>query len=289
MCLLIAQARPHAWQGDYPTANDLRELLAEPTAQNCARLWHAANGAPVAFALVDEANNLVFEVLPAVRTSALDAEIFTWGANCLRQRNAANGEQNTLDASCRVENIERSAWLEQFGFARRGVETLHLERALSEPIAPPQLPEGFLIRTVVGESEAEALAALHRAAFGTAHMTAEKRLVWMRAPHYDPALDLVAAAPSGEIAAYCFGRLDPDEMARTGRAVGWLDPLATHPRYQGRGLARALLLHGLQLLRARGMDYTALGTSNDNFGMQRAAFAAGFCIESKRAWFSKMI
>lgn len=289
MGALIADARPRAWQSDYPAANDLGELLAEPVIQKHTRLWHAASGALLAYALLDESNNLWFDALPAARNTILDGEIFAWGVTCLRERNAETDAANTLDVSCRVEDAERVAWLDHFGFVRQTVETIHMERDLREPLDAPILPDGFSIRSVVGESEAKALAALHRAAFGTDYMTAEKRMVWMRAPDYDAALDLVAVTADNELAAYCFGRIDRDENARTGRAVGWLDPLATHPRYQGRGLARALLRHELTLLRARGMDYAALGTSSENVAMQRAAFAAGFVVESTRAWFSKSL
>ena len=285
MGALITHARPRAWQSDYPAAHDLRELLTESSVQAHTRLWHDAHGALVAYALVDESNNLLYDVLPAARDADLDAEIFAWGEDCLRQRNAASDEQNTLDVSCRVEDAERLARLERFGFVRQTLETIHMTRDLREPIGTPQLPAGFSIRSVAGEHEAEALAALHRAAFGTDYLTTEKRLVWMRAPNYDPALDL-AVATDGALAAYCFGHIERETDAD---AVGWLDPLATHPRFQGRGLARALLLYGLQELRLRGMDCAALGTSSENIAMQRAAFAAGFCVESKRAWFSKII
>jgi hypothetical protein len=54
-------------------------------------------------------------------------------------------------------------------------------------------------------------------------------------------------------------------------------------------LARALLSYGMQLLRERGIEYAELGTSSENFAMQRAAFAAGFYIESTRVWYSKTI
>lgn len=277
------------WQSDYPSANDLRELLARPLAQSSTQLWLDASGDLIAYALVDEFNNLLFDVLPAARSPALDAEIFAWGAECVQKRNAETHAQNTLDAVCRMEDVERVAWLERFGFAPQGLETLRLCRALREPIPSPILPEGFFIRSVTGEHEAEALAALHRAAFGTEFMTVQERLHWMRAPYYDAALDLVAIAPNDELAAYCFGKIDTDGIARTGRKEGWLDPLATHPRYQNLGLARALLTRGMQLLRARGMNFAILGTSSENGAMQRAAFAVGFCIESKRVWFSKYV
>ena len=58
---------------------------------------------------------------------------------------------------------------------------------------------------------------------------------------------------------------------------------------QSQGRARALLLRGLHLLRARGMDFAKLSTSSDNTAMQRAAWSAGFQQESATVWFEKPV
>jgi ribosomal protein S18 acetylase RimI-like enzyme len=118
-------------------------------------------------------------------------------------------------------------------------------------------------------------------------MTTEERLSMMTTPEYDPSLDLVAVAPGGALAAYCMCYISAEENARTGRNNGCTDPVATHPRFQRLGLARALLLHGLRLLRARGMDFARLGTSSDNIAMQRAAQSVGFRLEFANVWFEK--
>jgi ribosomal protein S18 acetylase RimI-like enzyme len=151
------------------------------------------------------------------------------------------------------------------------------------------LPDGFRLRAVRGREEAEALAVLHRAAFDSDYLTTEKRLAWMDAPHYDPALDLVVVAPDGSLAASCFGLIDTAENERTGREEGALDPVAVHPKFQKRGLARACLLHGMQLLKKRGMEFAVLGTGGENVALQRAAGAAGFRIDSIRVWYAKAV
>jgi hypothetical protein len=55
------------------------------------------------------------------------------------------------------------------------------------------------------------------------------------------------------------------------------------------GLARALLLAGLRLLKEHGMTSAHLGTSGDNVVMQRTAEAVGFIVEYKTIWFSKTV
>jgi len=154
------------------------------------------------------------------------------------------------------------------------VRSLHLIRPLNEPIPTPRLPAGFAIRHVAGEHEVEALVALHRAAFGTENLTVEDRLSWMR-------------TPDGALAAYCMCHISHEENARSGRSEGYTDPIATHPAFQLRGLARALLLTGLDLLRQCRVKTAVLGTSSDNIAMQRTALSVGFCVQMTKLWFAK--
>jgi ribosomal protein S18 acetylase RimI-like enzyme len=122
---------------------------------------------------------------------------------------------------------------------------------------------------------------MHRAAFGTNYMTTENRLIIMGTSGYDPSLDLVVTAPDGSIAANCICSVDPQEK------IGFTDPVAAHPRFQGIGLVRALLLTGCQLLKERGMSSARLGTSGSNTRMQRTAESVGFKVEYKTIWFKK--
>jgi ribosomal protein S18 acetylase RimI-like enzyme len=169
------------------------------------------------------------------------------------------------------------------------MRSLHMVRPLDEPVATPRVPAGFAIRHVVGDQEVEALVALHRAAFGTQNMTVEERLAMMHLPNYDPELDLLVTAPDGQFAAYCMCCISPEENARTGRNVGHTDPVGTHPAFQRRGLAKALLLTGLHKLKQRGLDAAVLGTNSDNVAMQRTAQAVGFRVHSTLLWFAKSV
>lgn len=272
--------RPAGWATDFPNPTDLTELLAAPEVAARTQVWEDEAGQVAAYALVDSYNNLWFDWTPEVMASAADALVL-WGIAC-----ACTGDPASLDTACRAADRTRIALLRRHGFAEAPVRTLHYARPLTEPIPEPALPRGYVIRPVAGEAEVEALVALHRAAFGTEHMTAAERLTWMRAPDYDPALDLVAVAPDGSLAAYCFCALQRGENRLSGRQDGATDPVATHPAHQGRGLARALLCAGMARLRARGAERALLGTSTDNRAMQAAAQAVGYRIESERVWFS---
>ena len=208
---------------------------------------------------------------------------------CLKREPQADNEAVTLDAVCREEDTARLAWLTRYGFQSQAVRTLRFTRSLSEPIPDPQLPAGFSIRPVAGPVEVEALVALHRAAFGTDNMTTEERRAMMSGPDYLPELDLVAVASDGRLAGFCICGIHTEENAVTGRSEGYTDPIGVHPDFQKQGLARALILTGLRLLRERGLAYATLGTSSENVAMQAAAQSAGFQLESSKVWFSKAV
>lgn len=276
--------RPAAWQTDFPSPADLAELLAAPATAARAQVWEDDHGQAQAYALVDDYGNLWFDRAPEVTGAAADA-IVAWGIACARRLAAASGDPAGLDTACRGEDGARIALLRRHGFAEQTTRTLGFARPLTEPIPEPALPAGYFIRPVAGEAEVDALVALHRAAFGTAHLTAAERLTWMRAPDYDPALDLVAVAADGSLAAYCFCAIYREENRLSRRHDGVTDPVATHPAHRGRGLARALMFGGMARLRARGAERAVLGTSSENLAMQAAARAAGYRVESERVWF----
>ena len=97
-------------------------------------------------------------------------------------------------------------------------------------------------------------------------------------------------APDRALAALCVCQIFPDDAPRAGGLKeGWTDPVATHPDYRRQGLARALILTGMQLLRERGMDTALLGTSSENRAMLALASSLGFLVASNTLWYSKKV
>ena len=285
---LLNAVRPAEWSNEYPNSADLQEAMARSSIRERTRLWVDDRGHLAAFAFVLEPyNNLVFEVAPEAELE-IENKIITWGMKCAT-RPSDLGAEDSLDTSCREDDLRRVALLERQGFRQLDQNTLQMARRLDQPISPVRLPEGFTIRAIKGEQEVDAIVVLHHSAFGTSNMSREERLAIMRAPEYDPALDLVAIAPDNRFAAYCTCSILAAENKRSGMKIGHTDPVAVHPDFQRQGLARTLLLKGAQLLKDRGMDIAILSTSSDNHAMQRAAESAGFRVYSKRIWFSKTL
>jgi ribosomal protein S18 acetylase RimI-like enzyme len=260
---------------------DLEEKLLNPLILQRSCLWLQGEGA-AAFALVDDYDNLWFDIAPGFYWEPLGREIVDWAVEIQRQRRRQGEEVASLDASCQADDHQSIQFLLSCGFEQAETRSLHYERSLAGDLPQHPLPPGFTIRPARGEAEVDALVALHRAAFGTDHMTVEERLAIMRAPGHLPELDLLVVAPSGELAAFCICGLEEDD-----RQAGYTDPIGTHPRYQCLGLGKAVVSRGLRGLQALGAKKAGLGTSSENRAMQCLAEALGFLLVSEGVWFSK--
>lgn len=269
---------PHA-----PNLGALEEQMQIPEIRSIMRLWYDRNEV-VAFAYVDIANNLRHAVTPGHPSDSIEQEILNWGLECMRQRNARNGQAQTLDASCPAGDSAAIGFLKKHGFQIESVRTLEYTRLLLSPIEVFPFPPGFFLRCAAGEQEVDALVALHRAAFGTNYMTVEERLAIMRTPGYIPELDLVATAPDGKLCAFCICEVEADD-----RKSGFTDPIGVLPDYQRRGLGKAILSTGLHALQERGVTTARLGTSSGNIPMQRLAESVGFTCVSENLWFSRSV
>ncbi|HSN94833.1 MAG TPA: GNAT family N-acetyltransferase [Anaerolineaceae bacterium] len=265
------------------TVMDFEEVITLASVRSRTRLW-TDNDAMAAFAYVDDYSNLQFEVAPEYRTPQLMQQIVDWGLACVRKQNESSGELGTLDAVFKPENRWQIEMLKQHGFQEDQIRSLHYARDLTAPIIERPLPPGFKLRYVQGEAEVPALVALHRAAFGTENMTPEARLSIMRAPGYEPDLDLVLVAPDGQLAAFCICGFEDEE-----KNIGYTDPIGTHPRDQRLGLGKAIVSSGLLALQARGAKKVKLGTSSENIAMRRLAESLGFGVVSESIWFSRQV
>jgi ribosomal protein S18 acetylase RimI-like enzyme len=280
----LVRARPPQRATDYPTVTDLPGILAVP--QNLAglRLWFYDGERLCAFALVDSFATLRCEIDWRVSTPELEAAVVIWG---LERRRQQAGPGTQLYASCHESDLGCHAFLLRHGFAPLDEHILHMARPLAAPVSARPLPPGYTLRRSGGLAEAGDLAALHRAAFGTPHMTPERMQTAMRSPSYNPATDLVAVAPDGRLAAYARATVNHEDNQLSGRSDCATDLFATHPSHRGRHLARALLAELLRLLQPSGYSRAVLSTSSANLAMQRVATDQGFRVDGRTLRFSR--
>jgi len=269
--------------GNNSTISDFEEHIQMEATRESLRCWQAGNQL-MAFAYVDAFANLCFEIVPGHTFPELEKSIVDWGVGVQKQRNQASGKNATLDHSCETSNAARMDFLKRNGFAEEEIRSLFFARPLREPIPPATFPAGYTWRHVTPSDSIESLVALFRAALETGQMTVEYRQAIMNAPQYIMDLDLLAVAPDGSLAAYCICSVDENDPT-----IGYTDPIGVRPAHQHKGLARALVGTGLELLSKRGVEKVELGTSSENIAMKQLAIALGFTCISEKHWFSKTI
>lgn len=97
---------------------------------------------------------------------------------------------------------------------------------------------------------------------------------WIESPEFAPEL-MVVAWDGDEVAGAVLNAIYLEENEELGVSRGWLDSVFTRRAWRRRGLARALIVRSLYLLRDRGLATAALGVDADNpsgaFGLYESA------------------
>jgi len=135
---------------------------------------------------------------------------------------------------------DEAAWLHDVlaakGFEKGDVEEVGWGYDVTQLGDVPPAPDAFVIDHVSGASDYPEIARCLEGAFGGEG----DRIAILRSllgnPRYQPELNVVARSADGRIASYCRGTVDADS------GVGSIDPVATHPDFQGNGLGRAIVL-----------------------------------------------
>ena len=269
---------------------ELRDELSDPTLDPARDigLWEDADGTLLGYAQLsipsagdDLLGFLWFKVHPSVRGSGLESEMFAWATERLRDLGRQRGLKARLRAGSITTDATRIAVLEQHGF-RPTRYFVHMSRSLFEPLPDPQFPAGFSLRHLRGPEEVLAWVELFNLSFidhwDHHDLTVEQRLHWMAESHYRPADDLIAVAPDGTLAAFCKCMVIPEQNQRTGRSEGWIALLGTRRGYRKIGLGRAMLLAGMQRLKADGLATAVLGVDTVNpTGAVGLYESVGFC------------
>ena len=143
-----------------------------------------------------------------------------------------------------------------------------------------------MVRSCKGESEVAARAKAQYGAFeskATFEQYVARFTNFMRSPVYDPALDIIAVAPDGQVGAFCIVWIDPLNQ------VGLFEPLGTHPDFQRKGLGRAVMLEGLRRLKQRGMKSAIVSTYEDHLPAIKLYESVGFQVVHRLGTYEKEV
>ena len=115
-------------------------------------------------------------------------------------------------------------------------------------IEQPALPDGFRFRTA-DEAGPQAAVQAHLDAWAPSSYTPQAYESVRQTAAYRGDLHILVEAPDGTMAASAIMWLDEANKSAE------FEPVGTHPDYRRRGLARAMMLHGMQLARAAGATH----------------------------------
>ena len=196
------------------------------------------------------------QVHPGRRTPELEEEMIV----VAEQQLAGPGPdgQRALRVFADGRDTLRHDILLRRGYTQRGLSEHQWRRELDMPIPDVPVAPGYTVRSLgdTGELPTRSWASLR--AF---HLDEpdERYEGWewyhniQRMPLYRRDLDLVAVAPTGEIASFC--TIWYDGVTRS----AYYEPVGTTPEHQRRGLAKAILTEGLRRLKRMGATRAFVG------------------------------
>jgi len=221
------------------------------------RLWEDAAGEVVGWVYLRSFGGFNVFAAPGRANDALLDEMLAT-IDSLAEASVAAGDPPIglytygVDVTRSDEDRALAAVLERHGFRAAPANGGVLTRALDQ-LPDVALPPGCRLGWVETPEQLLGRVAAQQAAFAPADLTVERYRRVTRTWPYRPDLDRIVLNEAGEVVAFCTAWLDETN------AAGLLEPVATHPAHQRRGLARAVCLDALRALRAAGAKTAQVG------------------------------
>lgn len=251
-------------------------------------LWDDPNqpGRILAWALLSPVGETFDVVLqPELRGTPLAGEMYRWAIRQLKVNAKQAGREHIGVFWISEEDTLLRTWLVDQGFALASRDA-HLACDLASLHPAVQQPDGYIVRSSRGLAEVSQRAWAQYNAFDNSaafEVYVQRFARFMQTPVYDPAWDLVVAAPDGQIGAFCI--VWPD--LHTG--VGLFEPVGAHPDFQRKGLGKAVMLEALHRLQKMGLRQAIVTTGEDNLPAIRLYEAVGFHREKTLLYYKKKI
>ncbi len=183
-----------------------------------------------------------------------------------------------------LEERERIAYVQQRGFTHTA-SVFRMGRDLAQPVPPAAVLPGISIRPWRMESQAEqeAYVAARNRCFPEAPVTLGDWQYFLSSPLWAAGTCLAAFAGQqlvGSLAAYW----DDVENRQSHQALGFTEYIFVLPEWRGRGIARALILGGLDYLRRSGLQQAVLEVKASNQAALGLYQALGYQV-LRESWF----
>ncbi len=268
---LVKLNEPSGQLDDDILVGELQSFVDSPDVDKARdlRLWRDTKGNLIGFGqlFISEHNDeiegyLYFDVHPTQHDHTLGTEIFQWSEERLREVGQERALPLKLRSKSRDDKSDRRVLLEKQGFTTERC-FLTMACSLEQPLSSSPVPTGFTLKRLSWERDLKAWVELFNESFidhwNHHDLTVATARHWLNNPYYRPALNLMAVAPDGKLAAFCVGYINQDENTRNGWNEGWIKLLGTRRGFRKLGLGRAMLLAQMKQLKAAGVEQVKLG------------------------------
>jgi len=242
----------HSWHVarlDYWRWHFIETCRLTPPFEQVTSAWETKHGEPSAVLHPYGNGEIRLHIHPGFRSLDLETEIFTYAG----EHYAVETENGTyIIVPVFADDTLRQEALTRLGFSKQPGWNHHYWRDLTTPLPASPLPDGYHLRSMGDESEHAARSWCSWRAFHSSEPDSnyDGDFSWYRnlqsAPLYRRDLDIVAATPGGEIAAFC--TIYYDDCTRSAVTV-LVGSAAEHWR---RGLGKSVMLEGMRRLQHLG-------------------------------------
>jgi GNAT superfamily N-acetyltransferase len=250
-------------QPNFNPATDLLLAQVNDTLVGFARVWWWVNDAG------ERLYGIVGAVHPAWQKQGLGRALLGWQEARIREiaANHPSSEPRFIQAfgmdkaPAKLHLLERAGYtLVRYGFM--------MVRPKLDDIPDLPLPEGLEVRPVQRDDMRaiwEALDEAFRDHWGHRAGTEEDYQRFISEPDQTPQLWQVAwDTRTKQVAGMVLNTIFPNENAQFNQKRGWTDPICVRRPWRRQGLARALIMRSLRVLRDQGMTEAALGVDAQN-------------------------
>jgi mycothiol synthase len=250
---LLNGRREHSWHVarlDYWRWHLVLNLQVCGPLEEAVVLWELADGQIAAVLHPVGWGEVRLHVHPHFRSAALEDDMLSYAEEHLADRSQAG--KRIVYVPVFSADAERQEALARRGYARRGGRVHYWRRDLEAPVPEVPVAPGYAIRSMGELTEHPARSWASWQAFHADEPVTDYDGDWswfqnvQSAPLYRRDLDIVAAAPSGGIAAFC--TIYYDDFTRSAVAV----LVGTAAEHQRRGLGKAVMFEGLRRLQKLG-------------------------------------
>ncbi|MFC1712135.1 GNAT family N-acetyltransferase [Candidatus Poribacteria bacterium] len=219
---------------------------------NEVHLWRNEASELVGFCISEHSENSThLQIHPDYRF--VEADMLSWIERCWAK------DKERIETYAGLYDPERQELLAQQGYEDIGDNGYVREYDLSKTYPVVALPQGFRIEAMSENCNYSSRIAVESKTFDSAFINQEWFDGKSSAPSYSSDLDFSVVSPEGEHLAFCLAWIDHKNQ------IAEIDPVGTHPDYQRRRFAKAVVSECFRRLRARGVRYAYIGSGPEPY------------------------